>query len=183
MHEANVRLRANVCRSGDPDYIRHLRGAEAISAYLKHHFPTEDLYTAARISGLRPRQIAELAWSDRCDCGAIHEGPVLRNGTETIEFRDSAGRCALPAVWAITVQLDLALVGNHNAHEVSRWLSEALADLPVQTPRNEVRPIPQSVQICVRLTRTQYYFYSQLGIPAFSQIANAALSKYLKSHA
>jgi len=181
--QCNVKLRPNVCRSGDPQYAQYLRGSDTIIAYLARQFPTEDLFAAARFARLRPRQIAELAWSSRCPCGVIHEGPVLRDGVELIEFRDPAGRCAMPAIFAVPVNLALSLVGSHNAHELSLWLREALADLPLEDPAEEDLPLGRQLPTCVRLTRTQYYFYSKIGIPAFSRIANAALRKYLAQHA
>jgi hypothetical protein len=42
---------------------------------------------------------------------------------------------------------------------------------------------PMWIQVHVRLTRTQHYFYHHLGIPAFSRIVNAALHRYLDDHA
>jgi hypothetical protein len=159
-----------------------VRGGSALKMLLQHLYPTLDPFSAARTLRLRPRQFAELAWSEPCACGVIHEGPVMKDGLEQVEFRSPHGRCEATRVLGTTVDVDREILhrfGLRYYQDISTLVQRALAALPDA----EMLLGPMWIQVHVRLTRTQHYFYHHLGIPAFSRIVNAALQRYLDDHA
>jgi hypothetical protein len=183
--QPNVRLRSNVWKltePADPEFVKRVRGGSALKKLLRRLYPTLDPFTAARTLKLRPRQFAELAWSEPCACGVIHEGPVMKDGLEQVVFRSPHGRCEATRVLGTTVDIDRELLGRFDRRyykDDSALVQRALATLPSA----EMPLGPMWFQIPVRLTRTQHYFYHHLGIPAFSRIVNAALHRYLDDHA
>jgi len=159
--KSNVYTRQRVDLSRDKAFLAQVRGREALVKILKRLRPTGDLLTSGRTL-LTPRQIAELAWEQRCDiCEAIPEGPVSRAGVEQIEFRCPRGRCKAQTYRKKTVLLDLNVVAQATAKtqltapEVVRKALDRFrpgADSPPKSGRSITRPF------VLKLTPYEFYF-------------------------
>jgi hypothetical protein len=131
------------------------------------------------------RQLAELAWEIPCShCGAMPEGPVLRDAIETVEFRCPFRTCEDKRSTGVLVNLNLNLVnqGLSRFHgDINELLQQALADLPSEAAIgvHGLENAESMRQFPIRLTRTQYYLYGRLGLPRLSRIANAGLRRIL----
>jgi hypothetical protein len=141
---------------------------------------------ASALMKLKPRQVAELAWQIPCSrCEAMPEGPVFRDGIETIEFRCPFRTCDQQKPTGVSINLNLNLVDEGLSRfggSISTMVQQALAHLPLESENGldddedpaKMRPF------CARLTPTQYYLYGGLGIPRLSRIANAGLRRILE---
>jgi len=186
---SNVGLRSNVFPLDHPEFPELLfqtRGRSALRIQLGRKAPSLREAEGSALLKLKPRQLAELAWEIPCSrCGAMPEGPVLRHGSETVEFRCPLGVCEHTEFRAVLVNLDLDMVNqglSRYGNNVTAMVLDALADFPpgswpgLDDAEDPVRLHP----FTVRLTRTQYYQYGGLGIPHFSKIANAGLRKMIR---
>lgn len=107
---SNVHLRNEAPMCADRDFIRRVRGRNAISKLLSMlGIDTADRAATRRI--LTPRQIAEFAWERRCErCGCLPEGPVLNGGREEIKFRCPLGTCESRQLVGTQLLLEARLV-------------------------------------------------------------------------
>jgi hypothetical protein len=166
--KSNVALKSNVyVRQGvelfrDRPFLKQIRGRGALVKVLSRFSPAVDHLASAR-RVFTPRQIAEVAWEQRCDiCGAIPEGPVTRGGVEQIEFRCPRGQCKTQTYRNKVVLLDLKLVAAATAKmkmtpaELVRRALETFRPCPgtlgSRIGRSTTRRFP------VRLTPYEFYF-------------------------
>lgn len=182
---SNVRLRSNVFPADHPELLFQVRGRPALKTQLWRKAPGMGEAEAGALLKLKPRQLAELAWEIPCShCGAMPEGPVLRHGGETVEFRCPLGTCEQTEFTGTLVDLEVDMVDQglrRFGGDISEMVRQTLAGLPSETetgPPDAENPARMG-QFPVRLTRTQYYLYGRMGIPRLSRIANAGLRRML----
>lgn len=182
---SNVRLRSNVFPADRPEWQFQVRGRPALKALLRLKAPGMGDAEAGSLLRLKPRQVAELAWEIPCShCGAMPEGPLLHQGSESVEFRCLLGTCEETEFRGALIDLEVDMVDQGLSRfggSISDLVRQALADLAPEggMERRNVSDPVRVGQFTVRLTRTQYYLYGRMGIPRLSRIANAGLRRIL----
>jgi hypothetical protein len=160
--KSNVYVRQGVELIRDRPFLEQIRGRDALVKILRRFSPAGDPVGSTRGS-FTPRQVAELAWEQRCDiCGAIPEGPVSRGGVEQIEFRCPRGQCKTQTYRIKTVLLDFKLVDEATAKmkltpaEVVRKALETFPPKPGTQASECTRGVTR--RFPVKLTPYEFYF-------------------------
>jgi len=174
----NIAQRSNVHLTSQCS--QHARGRPALITLLRRLAPASPESEAARRL-LTPRQRAELAQQQRCDrCGAIPEGPVLRDGEIVLELRCPLERCAAdrPTTTRVKLSLELLNLGLETfGGDPSLLLQRLLIHQPVDASRGI--PADHIGYLSVRLTPTQYFIYRHYSLDEFSAVVNTELVKAL----
>jgi hypothetical protein len=175
---SNVHIRQDIELLRDGPFLAEIRGRAALLKVLKRIASPIDPITSAR--GLfTPRQVAELAWEQRCDvCGAIPEGPVTRNGQVQIEFRCPRGQCQTLMYRRRTALLDLSVVEEATAKTgltVAEVVRLALDTRDFSTPLgiSNQKYVPR--RFTLKLTPYEFYFITD-------QEINSAMLSLVHDH-
>jgi hypothetical protein len=163
MKASNITIRPNVFIREDTDlcldsrFISQVRGRGALLKLLQKIRPGARIEDGF-IAGFCQRQMAELASEVPCsDCGGYPEGPVVKNGKESIEFRCPRSTCTQELFVGRLVMLPVDLV-KRAVRQEHRTLPEIVSDALTVSEQGcslpssgvgEVHPFP------IRLTPTQ----------------------------